>query len=126
MAKVYYNQKEFLVIQINAHEATELDFGIQIPGLNNMCLCGTCNNECKPDDIYYIAGINEFMCKECCDDYCSNMNHFIDDDSLKYEVAHFNHYAQKLNMNERAAITPNSKLIIYDHSKDEDHFTTYT
>lgn len=116
MAKVYNNQREFLIIQINAHEATELNFGIPVTGLNNVCLCETCNNECKPEDIYYVAGINEVMCKDCVEDYVKNMNHYIDDDSLNYEINHFNVIADKLDMKERACKTPNGKLVIYDTS----------
>lgn len=114
MAKVYYNDREHLIIKMNAHEATKLDFGIPIVGLNNMCICGSCNNECKPEDIYYVAGINEVMCKDCVEDYVKNMNHYVDTDSLKYESGHFNNVASKLNMKERAALTADGKAIIYD------------
>lgn len=114
MAKIYKNDREHLVIQMNAREATELNFGIPVTGLNNICLCGTCNQECKPEDIYYIAGINEVMCKDCIEDYVKNMNHYTDEDSSKYELAHFNNVAERLNMNERAAITPGGKIVIYD------------
>lgn len=117
MAKIYNNPRNFLVIQINANEATDVNIGIEIPGLNNMCLCGTCNNECKPEDIYYIAGINEVMCKDCCDDYCKNMNHYIDDDSLRYEVRHFNFYAEKLGMKTRVKVNADSKFEFYEVEK---------
>ena len=126
MAKVYRNKREHLIIQMNAHEATELYFGIPVTGLNNMCLCGTCNCECKPKDIYYVCGINEVLCKECVEDYVENMNHYVDDDSLTYELRHFNNVAEKLNMNERAAITPNGKTIIYDKTKVENPQFSYT
>ena len=114
MAKIYHNTREHLVIIINSNEATTLDFGIQITGLNNLCLCGTCNNEISPKEIYYICGINECMCKSCAEDYCKNMNHYIDDSSIQYEINHFNAVASALNMNERAACTPDSKIIIYN------------
>ena len=115
MAKIYKNNREHLVIQMNANEATELNFGIPVTGLNNICLCGTCNQECKPEDIYYICGINEVMCGDCIEDYVNNMNHYTDEASLDYEIAHFNYVAKTLKMTERAAITPNGKLIIVNN-----------
>lgn len=124
MAKVYYNKREHLVIQMNAHEATELNFGIPIVGLNNMCLCGTCNNECKPEDIYYIAALNEVMCKDCIEDFVENSNHYVDTDSLLYESKHFNNVAEKLKMQERVAITPNGKCVLYQVT--DKTFKSYT
>lgn len=117
MAKVYYNNQQHLVIQMNVNEATELNFGIPITGLQNLCICGTCNNECKPEKIYYVAGINEIMCGDCIVDFCKNMNHYTDDNSLDYEQAHFNKIAEKLNMKERAVRTSDGKLIIVNKDK---------
>lgn len=126
MAKIYKNNREHLVIQLNAKEATKLNFGIPIVGLNNMCLCGTCNAECKPEDIYYVCGINEVLCKDCVEDYVDNMNHYVDDNSLKYEVSHFNAVSDKLNMDERAALTPNGKCIIYNRQDIDNIKPCYT
>lgn len=114
MAKIYKNDKNFLIIQMNSEEATKIGFGFEITGLLNMCVCGTCNHECKDYHIYYIAGINEVQCDNCITDYVKNMNHYIDDDSLIYEVRHFNYYAEKLGMKERVKITPNSKFEFYE------------
>ncbi len=126
MAKVYFNDREHLVIKINSKEATKLNFGIPVTGLLNVCLCGTCNNECSSDDIYYIAGINEVMCDKCIDDYVKNMNHYTDEDSLTYEIRHFNYVAEKLDMKERAMITPNGKVVIYDNKNGKIPETSYT
>lgn len=126
MAKLYTNKKQHLIIKMNAHEATELNFGIPVTGLNNICLCGSCNQECKPEDIYYIAGINEVMCGDCIEDFVDNMNHYVDDDSLKYEISHFNHVATKLNMEERAVLTPNGKLIICNKTDIDELKPCYT
>jgi len=121
MAKVYFNTNKHLVIQMNNAEATKLGFGIPITGLNNMIICGTCNEECKPEDIYYVCGINETLCKDCVEDYVANMNHYVDDDSLQYEIRHFNHVAEILDMKECASLTPDGKCIIYnkDETKNE-------
>lgn len=121
MAKVYNNIKGHLVIHMNDLETTKCGFGFRQINKNNVCICGTCNNNCKPEDIYYIAGINEVMCGECIDDYCKNMAHYTDEDSLLYEVRHFNFIAEKLEMSERATITPNNKVVIYDKTQAENY-----
>lgn len=112
MAKRYKNNKNFLIIQMNGLEATKLKFGLEREDTYNMCVCGTCNNTCD-NDIYYIACLNEVMCKECMEDYCSNMNHFCDNDSLTYEVEHFNNVAHKLGIAE-TAIYCNKKIYFID------------
>lgn len=112
MAKVYKNDKNFLIIQMNGAEASNLGFGMEITGCLNSIVCGTCNISIEHKDIFYVAGINEVLCEDCVDDYIKNMNHYIDDDSLKYEINHFNIIAQKLGMSEQASFTPDSKIII--------------
>ena len=112
MAKLYTNDKNFLVIEMNGAEASNLGFGVEIPGCLNAIVCGGCNSQIEHKEIYYIASINEVMCKDCAEDYVKNMNHYIDDDSLKYEINHFNIIAQKLGMSEKAAFTPDSKIVV--------------
>lgn len=112
MAKLYKNDKNFLVIQMSGAEASSLGFGIEVTGCLNSIVCGTCNASIEHKDIYYLAGINEVLCEDCLNDYLKNMNHYIDDDSLRYEINHFNVIANKLGMEEKAAQTPNSKIII--------------
>ena len=112
MAEIYKNNKNFLIIKMNGAEASNLEFGTEITGCLNSIVCGSCNDTIEHKDLYYIAGINEVMCEDCCNDYCKNMNHFIDDDSLKYEINHFNIIAQKLNMPDRASLSPDNKIII--------------
>ena len=62
--------------------------------------------------MYYIAAINEILCEDCMEDFVKNMNHYIDDISLKYEIKHFNHYANILNLNIKAETTPEGKLVL--------------
>ena len=112
MAKLYTNDKNFLVINMNGAEASSLGFDIEIPGCNNAILCGGCNSHIEHKDIFYIAGINEIMCKDCADDYIKNMSHYTDIDSLKYEINHFNIIAQELDMSENANFSPDNKIII--------------
>ena len=112
MAKVYTNDNNFLVIEMNGTEASELGFGIKISGSLNTIVCGSCNSQIEHNFIYYIASINEVMCKDCADDYIKNMSHYTDIDSLKYEISHFNIVAQKLGISEKAALTADKKIVI--------------
>ena len=112
MAKVYTNDKNFLIIQMNGAEASDLGFGMEITGCLNSIVCGTCNTSIEHKDIFYVAGINEVLCKDCVEDYTKNMSHYTDNDSLKYEINHFNIIAQKLGMSEKAAFTPDSKIVV--------------
>jgi len=112
MAKIYTNDKQFLIIEMNGSEASGLGFGIEIPGCLNAIVCGGCNSQIEHKEIYYIAGINEVMCKDCTEDYIKSMSHYTDIDSLKYEINHFNIIAQKLGMSETANFSPDNKIII--------------
>jgi hypothetical protein len=111
MAKLYNNDKNFLIIEINREEATSLGFGLHTEKTLNECICGGCNNIID-DMMYYIAAINEVMCKDCCDDYIKTMNHYGDKDSIEYEVNHFNYFSGKLNMSETATISGKNKIVI--------------
>lgn len=112
MAKLYKNDKNFLVIEMDGAEASGLGFGIYIPGCLNVIVCGTCNIEIEYKKIFYVACINEVLCEDCITDYVKNMSHYTDDDSLKYEINHFNIIAQKLGMSEKAALTTDKKIVI--------------
>ena len=116
MAKIYTNDNNFLVIEMNDAEASELGFGIEIPGSLNTIVCGSCNSQIEHKEIYYIASLNEVMCKDCADDYIKNMSHYTDIESLKYEISHFNIIAQKLGMSEKAGFSPDNKIIITENS----------
>ena len=117
MAEIVKNNKNFLIIKINEEEASKCNFGM-LPGLEeNIIVCGACNVICDESDLYYIATINDILCEDCMDDFVKNMNHYTDDNSLKYEIKHFNHYSNILNLNVKAGITTEGKLILF--SKDE-------
>ena len=102
MAKIYKNDKNFLVIEMSYEEAKDIcEFGItqinkdtgEIIGHN--LLCDSCNNEVT-DNIYYVAVLNRALCKECCDDFIDNISR--DKEDIPYEVRHYNFYAEKLNL----------------------------
>ena len=117
MAEIIKNNKNFLIIKLNNEEATKLNFGIFRKDGNNIFICDSCNTICNDSYVYYVASINDILCEDCMNDFIENMNHYIDDNSLKYEVKHFNHYANILNINVKAGITPDGKLVLF--SEDE-------
>ena len=112
MAKVYKNDKNFLIIEMDGAEASNLGFGIEITGCLNVIVCGSCNASIEHKKIFYVACINEVLCENCITDYVKNMSHYTDDDSLKYEINHFNIIAKKLGMSEKASFTADNKIII--------------
>lgn len=117
MAEIINNNKNFLIIKMNKEEASKCNFGV-LPGLKeNIIVCGSCNVIFDKEELYYIAGINEVLCEDCMEDFVKNMNHYTDDNSLKYEIKHFNHYSSILNLDVKAGTTPECKLILF--SKDE-------
>ena len=93
-------------------EASGLGFGIEVTGCLNVIVCGSCNASIEHKKIFYVACINEVLCENCITDYIKNMSHYIDDDSLKYEINHFNIVAQKLGMSEKAVLTTDKKIVI--------------
>jgi hypothetical protein len=73
MAKVYKNDKNFLIIQMTGAEASSLGFGMEVTGCLNSIVCGTCNSSIEHKDIYYLAGINEVLCEDCLNDYIKKL-----------------------------------------------------
>lgn len=117
MAEIVKNDKNFLIIKLNDEEASKCNFGM-LPRLkDNIIICSSCNVICDESELYYIAGINEVLCKDCMEDFVKNMNHYTDNNSLRYEIKHFNHYANILNIDTNAGTTPEGKLVLF--SKDE-------
>ena len=117
MAEIVKNDKNFLIIKINDEEANKLNFGIFQNDNDNLFLCGACNVICNGSDMYYVAAINDILCEDCMDDFVKNMNHYTDYNSLRYEIKHFNHYSNILNIDTKAGLTPDGKLVLF--SKDE-------
>ena len=86
MAEIIKNNKNFLIIKLNNEEATKLNFGIFRKD-GDIFICDSCNVICNNSNMYYVASINDILCEDCMNDFIENMNHYIDDNSLKYEVA---------------------------------------
>lgn len=119
MAEVIKNDKNFLIIKINEEEGNNLRFGMFPDNDYNIFVCGSCNVICD-DNMYYIAAINEILCEDCMNDFVKNMSHYTDENSLKYEVKHFNHCANHLNIDAIAGVTVDGKLIVTPKSSIAD------
>ena len=100
MATQYKNDKGFLVIEMSYDEATILcNFGCQTSEDTYFVVCDTCNNRLSKDDkIYYVAVLNRALCSACCEDFIKGYDKHEED--VPYEIAHYNYYAKKLNLEE--------------------------
>ena len=98
MATQYKNDKGFLIIEMSYDEATiSCNFGCQTSEDTYFVVCDTCNNRfTEKDKIYYVAVINRALCFDCCNDFIKGYDKHPDD--VSYEVRHYNHYAEKLNL----------------------------
>ena len=119
MAEVIKNDKNFLIIKLNEKEANKLNIGIFENVDNNILGCGSCKITGN-NPRYYIAAINEILCEDCMNDFVKNMSHYTDKNSLKYEVKHFNHCANLLDIDAIAGVTVNGKLIVTPKSSIAD------
>ena len=91
MAKIIKNDKGFKVICMNNDEATKLGFGIW----SGTSICISCN-ELIFDEIYYIAVLNDVMCKKCYEKWYENATYFKED--AQYENKYFDYYSKKLGL----------------------------
>ena len=91
MAKIVDNNKSFKVICMNNYEAATLGFGI-VPG---NCICMNCNNLIQ-NEIYYIAVLNDVMCKSCYEKWYEDAIYYGDD--AEYENRYFDYYSKLLGL----------------------------
>ena len=91
MAKIVDNNKRFKVICMNNDEAANLGFGI-VPG---DCICMNCNNIIQ-DEIYYIAVLNDVMCKTCYKKWYENATRYKED--TECENRYFDYYSKLLGL----------------------------
>lgn len=92
MAKIVENNKGFKVIKLSLEDAELLGFGIYGSGA---CLCARCNKPCV-EDIYYIAVLNDTMCKDCYEEWVKNAKRYSED--AYFEESNFDFYKKGLNL----------------------------
>ena len=91
MAKIINNNKGFKVICMSNEEAIALDFGTFL----NACICIECDKLIW-DEIYYIAVLNDVMCKTCYEKWYKTATRYKDD--AEYENRYFNYYSKLLGL----------------------------
>ena len=91
MAKIVNNDKGFKVISLSTEDAASLGFGIDGSGT---CICMHCNKGCLSGDIYYIAVLNDTMCKNCYERWIKSATRYAED--IPIENRNFNHYKEWL------------------------------
>ena len=93
MAKIVDNDKGFKVISLATEDAASLGFGMYGSGA---CICMDCNKECLSGDIYYIAVLNDTMCKNCYERWIRSATRYTED--IPFEDRNFNYYKEQLGL----------------------------
>ena len=96
MAKRYYNNKGFLVIEMSIIEAAfTCNFGYIIPNSIPVIIDDN-TNEVIRGNVYYVAVLNRAFGKKGYKDWYKNATRYEED--IPYEEKHFNYYAEKLGI----------------------------
>lgn len=110
MAELVKNDKGFKVIKLSVDEAASIGFGLYGSGI---CVCAHCNKciiSSHPTDvpsasaveneiigdIYYIAALNDTMCKDCYEEWYKDAVNYPED--RQYEERTFRRVAKLLNL----------------------------
>lgn len=93
MAKIVKNDKRFKVISLSTEDAASIGFGLYGSGA---CVCMHCSKGCLSGDIYYIAVLNDTMCKDCYEKWLKGARRYADD--VPYEERNFNRYKEALGL----------------------------
>lgn len=93
MAKIVKNDKGFKVISLSTEDAASIGFGLYGSGA---CVCMHCNKGRLSGDIYYIAVLNDTMCKDCYEEWLKDAVKYADD--APYEEQNFNRYKEALGL----------------------------
>ena len=93
MAKIVNNDKGFKVISLSIKDAASLGFG---PYGSGACVCMNCNKDCLSGNIYYVAVLNDTMCKDCYEKWLKRATRYADD--ALYEEQNFNYYREALGL----------------------------
>jgi hypothetical protein len=93
MAKIVNNGKGFKVISLSTEDAASLGFGLYGSGT---CVCMHCNKSCLSGDIYYVAVLNDTMCKDCYEEWLKDAKRYSED--IPIEDRNFNYYKEILGL----------------------------
>ena len=93
MARIVKNDKGFKVISLSTGDAASIGFGI---GGSSTCICMRCNKGCLSGDIYYVAVLNDTMCKKCYKNWIMSAERYSED--IPIEDRNFNYYKKWLGL----------------------------
>lgn len=93
MAELIKNDKGFKVISLSIKDAASLGFGLYGSGA---CVCMHCNKGCLSGDIYYVAVLNDTMCKDCYEKWYKSAVNYPED--RQYEERFFQRVAKSLGL----------------------------
>lgn len=93
MAKIVNNDKGFKVISLSTKDAASLGFGLYCSGA---CVCMHCNKVCVSGNIYYIAVLNDTMCKDCYEEWLKDAKRYSED--IPIEDRNFNYCKETLGL----------------------------
>ena len=97
MAKIIENRQKHLVIQISKKEAVGL--GYETVAIDKgYLICAVCGQVIDLDDIYYVASINDILCKECLEEFLEKAEYKTDRLSILKEREYYNSMMKKLNV----------------------------
>lgn len=89
MAKVVDNYKKFKVLEITRQEMMD-----KLTRYGCLGICDMCN---RPISVgYYVAVINQWMCKDCYNDSIKSIDRYEED--MKIENKNFNRFCNLFNV----------------------------
>lgn len=89
MAKVVDNYKGFKVLEITRQEMMD-----KFTRYGCLGICDRCN---RPTSVgYYVAVINQWMCKDCYNDFIKSIDRYEED--MKIENKNFNRFCNLFNV----------------------------
>ena len=97
MAIILENGQKHLIIQISKKEAIELGFET-VAIDKGYLICAVCCQVIDSDDLYYVASINDILCKDCLEEFLENAEYKADRLSIQTERKHFEAIIRKLNV----------------------------
>lgn len=96
MAKVYNNDKGFLLIECDNDDAEKCNFGLKTIFGRIVIDCITNENNFAP--FIYVACLNDCILKKNIDNWIEKTPHYEDYNDVKIEKRNYNHYANLLDL----------------------------
>lgn len=112
MAKFLKTEKGHLTIELTPEDyKSDKPVGFQTKDNKVVVVCDTCLKDCSNENSILIPGIKRVLCKDCAEDFLSNIEHYKED--FAYEMKYFNAYAKAFAIPERARINDSDDIEVY-------------